>query len=128
MSAYTKLIPAALVLASAFVLGCDKDMPDPKEPDEKDEPTLDAPDPMPAPEPLKSGLIITSNPSVEIKIDGKSRGETPLEVNDLEAGEHDVTFMFEGDNKMTQTVYLGEGETKTLNQNVSPNASDAIMK
>ena len=126
MSAYTKLLSAGLVLACGLVLGCDKDMPDPKEPT-TDEPTLDAEEPLPEPKALKAGLIITSSPSVEIKIDGKLRGETPLEVNDLEPGEHDVTFMFKGDDKITQTVNLGEGETQKLNQNVSPNSSDAIM-
>ena len=105
-----KLLVVGLVSASAFGLGCGKDMPDPKEP-EPDEPTLDAVDPIPEPKELKAGLIITSNPSVEIKIDGKSRGKTPLEVTDLDPGAHEVTFMFEGDDKMTQTVNLGEGET-----------------
>lgn len=127
MSAYTKLFAGGLVLACALGLGCKKDMPDPKEPDPSDEPTLDAVDPVPDAAPLKAGLIITSSPSVEIQIDGKSVGKTPLEVDDLEPGTHDVTFMFEGDDKMTQTVTLGEGETRKLNQNVSPDSSDAIM-
>ena len=127
MSAYTKLFIAGVAVASAFVIGCNKDMPDPAEP-KNDEPTLDAPEPLPEPKDLKAGLIITSSPSVEIKIDGKSVGKTPVEVDDLEPGEHDVTFMFKGDDKLTQTVYLSEGETKKLNQNVSPDGSDAIMK
>lgn len=124
MSAYTKLLTAGLVLASGLFVACDKDMPDPQEPKE---PTLDVEEPLPEPKALKAGLIITSSPSVEIQIDGKPRGKTPLEVTDLEPGEHDVTFMFKGDNKMTQTVNLGEGETQKLNQNVSPDSSDAIM-
>lgn len=100
-------------------------MPDPKEP-AVDEPSLDA-DLPPEPKSLKAGLIITSSPSVDIQIDGKSIGKTPIEVNDLDPGTHDVTFMFDGDEKMTQTVTLGEGETQKLNQNVSPDSSDAIM-
>jgi hypothetical protein len=126
MSTYTKLLTAGLILACGQFLGCDKDMPDPNEP-KSDEPTLDAEEPLPQPKELKAGLIITSSPSVEVKIDGKSVGETPLEVNDLEPGEHDVTFMFKGEDKITQTVNLGEGETQKLNQNVSPNSADAIM-
>ncbi len=117
---------SGLAVAGALVIGCSGDKkPDPKEPAIDDEPALV--DDVPPPASLKAGLIITSSPSVEIQIDGKSVGETPLEVNDLEPGSHDVTFLFEGDEKMTQTVNLGEGETKKLNQNVSPDSSDAIM-
>jgi hypothetical protein len=126
MSAYTKLLAAVVLLACGPFLGCGKDMPDPKEP-KSDEPTLDGEEPLPEPKELKAGLIITSSPSIEIKIDGKSVGETPLDLNDLEPGEHDVTFMFKGDDRITQTVNLGEGETQKLNQNVSPDGSDAIM-
>ncbi len=126
MSAYTKLLHAGLALACTLSIACGKDMPEPKEP-KPAEPTLDAEEPLPEPKTLKSGLIITSSPPVEIMIDGKVRGTTPLEVDDLDPGEHDVTFMFEGDNRMTQTVTLGEGETRKLNQNVSPDSSDAIM-
>ncbi len=126
MRAYTNLLTPVLILSSALAIGCGKAMPDPKEP-KPDTPTLDAAEPLPEPKEMKAGLIITSSPSVEIKIDGKSVGETPLEVNDLDPGEHDVTFMFKGDNKLTQTVNLGEGETQKLNQNISPDGSDAIM-
>lgn len=122
-----KLVTCALALSSVLAVGCNgKQMPDPKEPSDDDEPSLTA-DPLPEPKSLKAGLIITSSPSVEIQIDGKSVGKTPVEVDDLEPGTHDVTFMFEGDEKMTQTVTLGEGETQKLNQNVSPDSSDAIM-
>ncbi len=127
MSPYTKLIAGCLMLASTAILGCSKDMPDPEEPKTKDEPTLDVPDPRPEPKSLMAGLIITSSPPVEIKIDGKSRGTTPLDLTDIEPGTHDVTFMFKGDERMTQTVTLAEGETQKLNQNVSPDSSDAIM-
>ncbi len=123
MRSHIKLL--GIALAGALCIGCSgKDMPDPKEPDS--DPTLSS-DPLPEPKALKAGLIITSSPSVEIEIDGKNVGKTPLEVNDLEPGTHDVTFLFDGDERMTQTVTLGEGETQRLNQNISPDSSDAIM-
>ena len=121
MKAHTVL---ALLFASTFALGCSNGkVPDPKEP-ESAEPTLEA---MPEPEgkPLTSGLIITASPNVEVLVDGNSVGTTPVTAEPLEPGAHDVTFMFEGDERVTQTVELAEGEYQKVHQSVSPDSSDA---
>ncbi|MEM1031837.1 MAG: PEGA domain-containing protein [Myxococcota bacterium] len=76
--------------------------------------------------PLESGLIITASPDVEIQIDGESKGTTPLDIP-VPPGVHSVVWLFEGDNQVTMEVELSEGEFKRLNQNISPDASDAKM-
>lgn len=131
MKAHTKRFGLLVAIALPFLLaGCGKDkVPEPADPT-TDEPMLD----MPAPEPKgdslegKAGVIVTSSPEgVEILVDGKSVGKTPLTHEGLDSGAHDVTFMFEGDGKMTLSVDLGPGEFKKVHQSVSPDASDAQM-
>lgn len=129
MKAHTKRFGLLVAVAVTLVAGCGKDkVPEPKEP--TDEPMLDTPAPEPQGDSLegKAGVIVTSSPAgVEILVDGKSVGTTPLTHEGLESGSHDVTFLFEGDGKMTLTVDLGPGEFKKVHQSVSPDASDALV-
>lgn len=114
----------AWLFASTLAFGCSNGkVPEPKEP-EPAEPTLEA---MPEPEgkPLTSGLIITASPPVEVMVDGKSYGTTPVTAEPLEPGAHDVTFMFEGDDRVTLPVELAEGEYRKVHQSLSPDSSDA---
>ena len=126
MKAYTTFGWLALVM---LIAGCGKGtVPKTKAP--TDEPMLDMPAPQPQGEDLshKAGVIVTSSPSgIEIQVDGESVGKTPLEHGGLTEGEHDVTFLFEGDDQVTLTVDLGPGEFKKVHQSVSPDASDAQM-
>src|SRR5687768_14688059 len=125
MTSHTRLF-SVLALAGIFGLApaCNKDMPDPN--NGEDEPTLD-PEPMPEPKELKGGLIISSVPPVAVTVDGKKYKKTPVTVEGLEAGEHEVTFLFEGDDQTTLTVEIGEGEYRKVHQAISPDSSDAIM-
>jgi hypothetical protein len=127
MKAHMK--PLVLFAAICFVAACSgkKNVPDPKDPSDE-EPTLTE---EPAPERSlehQAGLIITSSPTgVEVEVDGKSVGETPLETGGLTSGEHDVTFLFQGEGRRTLTVTLGEGEFQKVHQTASVDSSDAIM-
>jgi hypothetical protein len=130
MKAHMKRLGLLVAVALFALPGCGKDkVPEPKDPTEE-EPMLDMPAPEPEGDDLegKAGVIVTSSPEgVEILVDGKSVGTTPLTHEGLESGAHDVTFMFEGDGKMTLSVDLGPGEFKKVHQSVSPDASDAKM-
>jgi len=127
MRAYTTVL--CVVAAASLSLGCGgkgKAM-------QPSEPTLDASDLGGDDPPERSlagqaGLIITSSPNgIEIMVNGESVGNTPVTHEGLDEGEHEVTFMFEGDDRVTLTVSLGEGEFQKVHQSVSPNASDALM-
>lgn len=126
MKAYIAL--TALTLAFGSLVGCggNSQVPDPKTAAEPTEPTLDADEPVEDDKPLESGLIITASPNVEITIDGENKGTTPLDIP-VDPGVHSVVWLFEGENQVTMEIELSEGEWKKLNQNVSPDASDAKM-
>jgi hypothetical protein len=127
MKAHMK--PLVLFAAICFVAACsgNKNVPDPKDPAEAD-PMLSQ-DPVPERSlENQAGLIITSSPAgVEVEVDGANVGTTPLEKTGLASGEHDVTFLFEGEGKRTLSVNLGEGEFQKVHQTASVDSSDAIM-
>lgn len=127
MKAYTTLM--CMVASACLALGCKGKVPEPTEPKIEDEPTLTN---DPAPERSlegQAGLIITSSPSgIEVQVNGTPVGKTPVTKEGLNSGEHDVTFMFEGDDRVTLTVRLSEGEFQKVHQSLSPDASDAVMK
>ncbi len=128
MKAYTTLM--CMVAAACLALGCKGKVPEPTEPKIDDEPTLSNDPPPERSLEGQAGLIITSSPSgVEVQVNGESVGKTPVTKEGLNSGEHDVTFMFEGeDNRVTLTVRLAEGEFQKVHQSLSPDASDAVMK
>jgi hypothetical protein len=73
-------------------------------------------------------LIITSSPEgVEVMVDGSSVGQTPVTKEGLSSGEHEVSFVVAGDDKVTLTVSLEIGEFQKVHQSVSPDASDARL-
>ena len=89
----------ALVLG--VVVGCASKPPEVPSPEPEDvAPTLEVP-------PEKdlsnsSGVIVVSSPPTRIKVDGKDVGMSPVTVENLAAGEHEVTFEdAEGDITMT---------------------------
>jgi hypothetical protein len=128
MNAYTTVL--CMVAAASFALGCGTGkVPKPEEPKlDDDDPTLSNDAPPQRSLEGQAGLIITSVPEgVEILVDGKSVGKTPVTAEKLNSGEHEVTFMFGGDDRVTLPVSLGEGEYQKVHQSVSPDGSDAQM-
>ena len=59
-------------------------------------------------------------------VDGVKKGKTPITVEKLDEGTHEVTFT-DPDDPVTLTVELGEGEFKKVHHSVSPDSSDARM-
>jgi len=118
----------ALAAAAMLATGCGGDKVPPKEPEE---PYVD---PMLAGDPPENrslegqaGLIINSSPEgMEVTVDGEKRGKTPLTVEKLNSGTHEVVFA-DHDGPVTLTVDLGEGEFKKVHHSHSPDSSDAHM-
>ncbi len=119
----TGLLVVALVPLSA----CKKknDVPEPQEP--YVDPTLDTEPPPKDNLKNSAGIIITSDPPFEVMVNGKKVGKTPLTVENLPAGSHEVTFIDPEGGNATQTVELGEGEFKKAHYAASPDSSDARM-
>jgi hypothetical protein len=70
------------------------------------------------------GLIIASTPSTEVLVDGKSVGKTPITVEDLASGSHEVTFVGPGGDNVTMTVELAEGQYQRVQHNIVPTARE----
>ena len=70
------------------------------------------------------GLIIASTPSTEVLVNGKKVGKTPLEVDNLPAGTHEVTFLGPDGDNVTMTVELAEGQYQRVHHNVVPRARE----
>jgi hypothetical protein len=75
----------------------------------------------------QSGLIIESPVPVQVLVDGKKVGKTPITVDNLSAGEHEVVFLDPDEGRVTMTVHLGAGEYQKVHHAASPDASDARM-
>ena len=68
------------------------------------------PDPPEHEEPATLDVLAT--PDVEVKIDGKPVGKTPVKGYKVPPGSHDVTFVDDtGPRTMTVNVEAGEGKT-----------------
>jgi hypothetical protein len=115
------------LLAGTLALGCgSKKGPDPDPKTPVDDPMLDVDEPVA--KPPDAGLIITSSPAgAEVVINGESKGNTPITVEKMSPGTHDVTFVFEDGEKVTQSIDLAENEYKKVHQSQSPDSSDAKM-
>ncbi len=69
--------------------------------------SMDLPEPMP----ITGSLNINSEPiNAKIIIDGKEYGKTPMIINNLLVGEHDVELQLGGYNKIKRTITIEEGE------------------
>jgi hypothetical protein len=112
------LAVVALVCAS---LGCAKkgDLPPADTP-----PSPTAADEPPPPADMSCGMRILSAPPTEILVDGKSVGVSPVTVERLKPGMHDVTFVDEDNGNVTLQVPLAEGEFREVVHNLPPKATD----
>lgn len=75
-----------------------------------------------------ASLNISSNPpGAKVSIDGELRGETPLELTELELRQYVVTFEKKGFNKVEEKVELTDaGEVRELEINLQKNVSRAV--
>jgi len=74
-------------------------------------------DPPPPEEPAT--LDILSAPPVEVLVDGKPAGKTPVKGFKVKPGSHDVTFVDETGNR-TMTVNLDPGDGKVVKSDRPP--------
>jgi hypothetical protein len=121
---------AALALLLAGCKGKGSDVPDGEGGDDEDyvNPTLLMGEPPPDRNlDNQAGLIIESPSPVEVLVDGKKVGKTPITVENLTSGEHEVVFLDPDEGRVTMTVNLSSGEYKRVHHASSPDASDARM-
>ncbi|MSP25704.1 MAG: PEGA domain-containing protein [Myxococcales bacterium] len=121
----SRVFSAGVVAAMALVVqgACTStaDVPPAKEP----VPTLSMPDEGGRPKVHKGAIVIESSPANLVALlNGKKVGNTPLTVDDLSAGNYDVTFKDEANGDVTMTVELAEGEYRTVRHNVVPRATE----
>lgn len=69
--------------------------------------------------------VLSSPPGMEVHLDGKSVGKTPITLDKVTPGMHDVTYKDEANGDATYSVEVGEGEYKTQKHNVVPRADRA---
>ena len=72
---------------------------------------------------LSCGMRIVSNPSTKILVDGKDVGASPVTVDHLKPGMHEVTFTDEDNGNVTLQVSLSEGEFQEVVHNLPPKAT-----
>ncbi|MEM9696788.1 MAG: PEGA domain-containing protein [Myxococcota bacterium] len=116
-----------VLLAVAGLTACGGDaVPDPKTAPQP--PTLSAePEPEAEAPALKSYLIIeATEEGIEVLVDGKPRGKTPLDL-EVEPGYHEITYVSKDGEKTTYTAEVPEGGNRQVFHREVPNSSDAIM-
>ena len=72
----------------------------------------------------KAGMEIVSTPPTRILVDGKDVGKSPVKVEGLMPGSHDVTFVDEVNGNVTMAVELAEGEFRKVHHALPPKASE----
>ena len=77
--------------------------------------------PPPAPEPTTGTLQLTSTPAgAQVELDGTVVGTTPLTLNDVEAGAHEVAFTQSGYETMRTNVTVTAGQARQLTAALTP--------
>lgn len=70
---------------------------------------------------LPAVLIVTSDPpGADVSVDGDSRGQTPLTLEDLTAGERQITLNLDGFLENNQTMRLNAGRTEAIDATLTP--------
>jgi hypothetical protein len=69
-------------------------------------------------------LDVNSGNVTEVRLDGKSIGNTPIKAFKVAPGKHEVTFVFSESNSPTLLVELGPGESKVVTLDPPPTAKD----
>ena len=75
------------------------------------------------------GIDIQSSPAgLTVKVDGKEVGKTPVTVDKVKPGMHEVTFIDPTNGDVTMGVEVAEGQYPVLRHNVVPRATDEAPK
>ena len=87
-------------------------------------PTI-APAPVPDQVVHKGSIEVQSSPAgLQVKVNGKVVGKTPVTIDNLAPGTHEVTYVDPQDGDVTMSVELGEGQYRVVRHNVAPSAVD----
>ncbi len=80
-----------------------------------------SPSPAPAPEPTTGTLQLTSTPpGAQVELDGAVVGTTPLVLDEVEAGTHEVVFTRSGHEPARMNVSVAAGEARQLTAALTP--------
>ena len=72
-----------------------------------------------APTPIYGSLVVNSSSDTSVAIDGKNIGQAPVTLDNILIGKHIVIVSKSGYNSKTQNVTIVEGQTSTLNVELS---------
>jgi hypothetical protein len=114
-----------LLAAAMWLFGCSggpANLPPAEDPSVVDDPVEEPGEPGNAD--LTGGLRIVSEPPAQILVDGKSVGTSPVEVEGLAPGTHDVTFVDDEHGNVTLQVQLAEGQFQVVHHNFPPKAKE----
>ena len=80
--------------------------------------------PLQTPIPINGTLVVNSNPPMaKIVIDGKQVGETPMRVNTILIGEHQLRLEKPGCAPLSKTITIEEGKTLSLDEKLDTGRS-----
>lgn len=75
------------------------------------------------PQPLTGMLVLNSTPAMaEIYIDGESKGETPMRINQMIVGRHTLKLVKEGYKTLNKTFTIEDGKTLNLEEKMEAEA------
>lgn len=121
-----RVAPFLAILAMAsFSPGCGGEVKAQKQPEGPEPATTFDPHMGEPPEDDSALLDVLSDPPVDILLDGKPIGTSPISAHKVTAGRHDVTFVDEKGGNRTMSVTLQPGETRTVKSDRPLSSSDA---
>jgi hypothetical protein len=119
MSSTARSSRAALALV--FLAACSGSQPDAPAVTPTTSPPVEDPEPTAD---TSAFLDILAGKPTEIMLDGKPIGATPIQGHKVSPGPHDVTFIDEANGNRTMPVEVGPGESKTVQSDPMPSASE----
>jgi len=69
--------------------------------------------------------VLSSPAGMEVLLDGNAVGKTPVTLDKVAPGSHDITYKDVANGDATYTLEVGEGEYKTQKHNIVPRADRA---
>jgi len=68
-----------------------------------------------------SKLSVSSSPSgANIYLDGSFKGTTPMTINNVTAGSHNLKLTLQGYQEFQQNIYINAGDTKSISAQLTP--------
>ncbi len=74
----------------------------------------------PSVQPVAKLYANSTPPGANVYLDGSFKGTSPISINNIQPGSHQLKFTMQGYQDLEQTVYFSSGENKTVNAQLSP--------